>query len=68
MVAVTDRERCDLLIAEQELEVISILVDHASLSVVAYERMSWALCAIRVALDVRRADVGLPQRQQDLAA
>ena len=55
----TDRERMRLIKAERELLTLQIIADHLDLSDIALTRIADALEAIRLALQVKRRQLGM---------
>lgn len=58
----SDAERVELLCAERELRSLTVIVEHASLSVVALARALRAVQTIAAALDMKRPVLGLARR------
>ena len=60
----SDRERMRLIKAERELLTLQIIADHLGLSEIGMTRVSDALEAIRVALEVKRRQIGMPKAEE----
>jgi hypothetical protein len=57
---VSDTRRNRLIKAERELLALRIIADHLDLSEIALTRISHSLEAIRLGLEVKRQDYGMP--------